>query len=553
MTWSRREFVQAGAVVAAGAFLPGGRLTQLRGGRLELDDDQVRSLAARALEAATAAGARHAEVRISHHRIWDLSEYVSGAGGITGTVSPAVYGDRADSYAIGVRALVGGAWGFSSSTIWTPDEAARLGTAAVFEARTTARAGMPAVELAPAPVVKDGAWAAPVARDPFAVSREEILDTVMGTAYYHLREWGTPVLRVVLTRMQTAFANTDGSFVAQTRYSSEGRIAVASRPAFQNHDVIGAVDPFHAYACPVAGLGWEYISRAPWYEIMARLQAEQEEDLALPLKPVEVGRYDVVFDQRSAARLLSGTIGAATELDRALGYEANAGGTSYLTDPIHMLGREAIGGPGLTVSANRSLPGGLATVRWDEEGVVPDDFPLVTDGVLTDLQTTRESAVWLAERYREAGRPMRSHGCAGGTSALDATQLQRPNLRLAPGKERADVAALLRTMGNGILIEGADVDMDFNALNGMTVMDETLPVTRYYEVKKGRKVARLKSTAVLFRAPELWKSVVALGGAESVLPIGVSMQKGEPAQETWHTVEAPPLLVRQMAIIDPTR
>jgi hypothetical protein len=104
-------------------------------------------------------------------------------------------------------------------------------------------------------------------------------------------------------------------------------------------------------------------------------------------------------------------------------------------------------------------------------------------------------------------------------------------------------------------VEGAMADMDFNALNGMARLDTESGPTRFYQIKRGKKVARLdpKGTAILFRAPELWKSMVARGGAESVRPVPVRVSKGEPPQETWHTVEAPPMLLRQMAVIDPTR
>jgi TldD protein len=289
--------------------------------------------------------------------------------------------------------------------------------------------------------------------------------------------------------------------------------------------------------------------------MIERMIAEQEEYLALPSKPVDVGRYDVVLDSSTAARLLSATIGTASELDRALGYEANATGTSYLNDPLTMLGREVVGSPLLNVVANRSLKGGLATAKWDDEGVETGDFQLVKDGVLQDFLTNRDSASSLKDAYTRLGRPMRSHGCAGGASALDVTQLQRPNFRVTPGPAKADVAELIARMGNGIAVEEAMADVDFNALNGLARLDPEMPIARFYEVKRGKKVARLApgATALLFRAPELWKSVIALGGAGSVRPTAVKALKGEPSQETWHTVETPPMLIRQMAVIDPTR
>jgi hypothetical protein len=113
-----------------------------------------------------------------------------------------------------------------------------------------------------------------------------------------------------------------------------------------------------------------------------------------------------------------------------------------------------VAAPLVQVSANRSLEGGLATVKWDDEGVAPEDFVLVKDGVLADYQTTREAATWLKAGYTRLNRPIRSHGCAGGESALGVTQLVRPNLRLAPATGSVNTAELIARMGNGVVAEG---------------------------------------------------------------------------------------------------
>lgn len=556
MTLSRRSFLQTGAAAAMAATLP--RVRTGAGGvraPVVLDPDLVRFLAMGALEGARGAGAQYADVRITLIKRWDVWEYTGWGWGVTNTVAAGASGTRNDSLAIGVRALAGGGWGFSSTTIWTPEESARVGKDAVRQAKTLSRPGTPPVELAPAPKVTDGTWKTPVERDPFVVNREEILDTISGTAYYTLRRWGVPALLVTLTRNQSAFASTEGSYLTQTRYQSGAKMFVSVRPLYEKHQFAGPRPSTGGYVLPFAGHGWEYLGRAPWHEMAERLIAEQEEYLALPSKPVDVGRYDVVLDASTAGRLLSATVGTATELDRALGYEANATGTSYLNDPATMLGHEPIGAAILNVTANRSLKGGLATAKWDDEGVATEDFQLVKAGVLNDFLTTRDSATALKESYAKLGRPVQSHGCAGGASALDVTQLQRPNLRVSPGPAKADVAELIARMGNGIAVEECVPDVDFNALNGLARLDNEMPVARFYEVKRGKKVARLvpTATALLFRAPELWKSVVALGGAGSVRPTAVKALKGEPQQETWHTVESPPMLIRQMAVIDPTR
>jgi TldD protein len=554
---TRRNFVRAGALLTASVALPQSLSATLhlpgRSG-FPRDEADVRQLAMRALEAARAAGARHAEVRLSHFRERRIDIGNGWGGGPAGTTTSGRHPTERDAVAIGVRALSGGSWGFAASTVWTLDEAARLGSEAVGQARTTLRGGG-AVELAPAPVVRDGRWTMPVEIDPFTVSRDEIADVLAGPVFARLHRWAGAMLDTTLNRMDTVFASSEGSYFAQTRFGAGVRLYIGLRPQGDEGAHARVRGMGLSYLFPLAGRGWEYISRGPLQEMIERHRDEMEEYMKLPLKAVEVGRYDVVLDASSTARLLSGTIGAATELDRALGGEANAGGTSYLGDPAAMLGREEVAAASVRVTANRSLVGGNATVKWDEEGVEAESFTLVEKGMLADYQTTRESPRWLAEPYARLKRPVRSHGCAGAASALDATHLARPNLRLEPGRETASFDDLVGGLANGVAVKEGIVDVDYNALNGLVVMDRDFPATKFYEVKRGKKVARLHlgGTGVMFRAPELWKAVARLGGAESVSPTAVAGVKGEPAQTTYHTVEAPPMRLRQVAVIDPTR
>jgi TldD protein len=274
-----------------------------------------------------------------------------------------------------------------------------------------------------------------------------------------------------------------------------------------------------------AGVGWELYDEKRLKEAIRQLIDDVKEDLALPIKPVEVGRYDTVLDALSVARLLDDTLGRATELDRALGYEANADGTSYLTDPAGMIGTYQAGASLLTVVANRAEPGGAATVRWDDEGIVPDEFPLVQGGVLADFQTTRESAGWLKGRYAKLGKPFRSHGCAAAPTGLFVPLPHPPNLVLTPGHAAHDFDALVAGIANGIAIEGATLDMDFQGSSG-------LGSGRVYEVKHGKRVAMLNAAGFLFRATELWKNLLALGGLPVSGAMGCRRRKGNRRSST---------------------
>ena len=538
MSISRRDFLKTGAAAAAWVSVPRPLMAQL-GRKPEpvppIDDPRIRALAFRAIEVAQTVGARYADIRLTHTRTRRFAM------------------DRTsdeESMEVGVRALVDGYWGFASGPVWSPDEMARLGREAVHQAKANASGKPRAVELAPVAVVQSGHWDMPVVIDPFEISPLEVQDFLTSLDIYVKR---TPDARTRMNyahaEVQTkAFASTAGSYYTQRCYRMAGELTV--RKKFST----GGTSELRVDCVSPAGMGWELYAanRIPRVrdhslrEEIRRTLAELEEDQQLPVKPVDVGRYDTVFDAASMAALLEGTLGRATELDRAMGYEANAGGTSYLTDPVALVGSYQAGAPALTVTAERAEAGAAATVKWDDEGVEPDSFVLVEDGVLVDFQTTRESVGWLVPYYTKAGRSVRSHGCMAAPSGVYAPLLHTPNLTLAPDREVNDFDALVNGVSSGIAIKGSVIDTDFQGSSG-------LGRGRVYEIKRGKRVARIANAGFLFRATELWKTLQILGGDTSLRRFGMTTTKGEPPQQCVHSVTAPPAVMKGLTLIDPQR
>lgn len=532
MPITRRNFLMASATIAAITTIPRPLLVQLSGKpepAPPIDDPRLKALALRALDAARGSGASYADVRLTHD--WTRNIELSNLG-------------EHEELAVGVRALVDGYWGFASSSVWSPNEMARLGREAVHQAKTNALGKPRSVELAPVPAVPDGHWVMPVKVSPFDVHPLEIRDYLTSLNIFAARTPGGSASGKCTIQMQEkAFGSTDGSYCTQRTYLTRG--SVVAQLVDKERKKKGAQLVLHD-RLSAAGLGWELFRDAPIRDGIRRVFEEIREEWKLPVNPVDVGRYDTVFDAAGAAAFVDRTLGRATELDRALGYEANAGGTSYLNDPFHMLGSYQAGAQLLTVTANRSEPGGAATVRWDDEGVVPEPFALVKDGMLTDFQTTRESAGWLKEYYARTGKPFRSHACATALSAIYAPLQRAPNIVLAPGREAIDFDGLVAGLSKGVAVKGAGLDMDFQNLNGMAT-------GRFYEVKKGKRVARIAGPGILFRATELWKALLALGGEASTRRYGTGSGKGEPPQSGYHSVTAPPALFKQLTLIDPKR
>jgi TldD protein len=540
VTQSRRTFLKTAAAATVATALPpravrfAARRTLGRvppGEGPLIDDPALEAIAHRAVDAAVQAGASYADVRLTRTRAWRVD-----------TTDPLSLWDS-ELLHLGARALVDGYWGFAATPAWTVDAAARVGREAVAQAKANALGKQRVVSLGTIPVVDHGRWTMPVRVDPFALPVAELGDRLGGIEHAIARVPQVAGLqaRYEFLAQDKAFASSAGSYLTQRRYLTGADWQLTVRLS------TGAVsEPYTVARLAPAGRGLEHIVDAPLEDDARAIVEEAERDARLPAKPVEVGRYATAFDAATMIALLDQTLGPATELDRALGYEANAGGTSYITDPLAMVGSYQAAAPAVTVMADRSAPGGCATTKWDDEGVEPDAFPIVKDGTLVDFQTTRESAAWLAGYYATRGAPTQSHGCAVAATAEDPVLAQTPNLSLAPGAGDASFDDLVREVRDGIAVRRAALMMDFRASSGMGL-------GTMYQIKGGKPVARIGGAAFLFRSTELWKSVIALGGAASAEARGRLQAKGEPVQRSYHTVRAVPAIVKDLTVVDWTR
>jgi TldD protein len=188
------------------------------------------------------------------------------------------------------------------------------------------------------------------------------------------------------------------------------------------------------------------------------------------------------------------------------------------------------------------MPGGAATVQWDDEGVAPDEYALISEGVLVDYQTTRETASLLAPWYAAQGKPLRSHGCASAPSAHDLTLQHTPNLVLAPSADAKSFDDLIADTPKGIAVLGGTVDVDFQ---GRTGRGEGM----LFEINRGKLGARLPYNLFMFETTELWRNLDARGGRASVERVSAPCVKGEPWQQTSYTVESVPAKVKNVSLI----
>lgn len=556
MTLSRRQFVtRLSAATAATTLHPyansalgfsnGVTPRQIPGNQADAtfaDPERLRKLATSAIDTAKAAGALFADCRITRMML----QWGNEAFSIRPPIRPSAFPDT-EHFTIGVRALVDGYWGFAASPYWEVDEAVQLAKDAVAQARYNAKGGGRHVDLGKV-VPVTGSWVMPVEIDPFTIPLEEKIEWLTARVEevnrYRERRKNVGIIWVKFqcARQERVVANTEGSYYTQIVYRTGGEMLIS---------VGGRVEPFTAVQMIVpgftpAGLGWEIFQRPVWDRFLETV-AEGETLAIVPRKPLDVGRYDVVFDAETAASILDQTLGPATELDRMMGFEANASGTSFLgSNPMNLLGAFQCASKFVNVAANRTDAGGLATVQWDDEGIDAHHFPLVQNGILTDLQTTRESAAWIAPWYTQRGQAVRSHGCAAAEEADAITMQHRPNLVLEPAASNVSLDDLFSHVDKGLYFTRGTVRSDFQARTGLGTA-----IAR--EIVNGKLGALVEPAAFSFDTLELWKNVTAIGGPGTEACIAGQSKKGEPEQTTWHSVTAVPMAATGVAVVDPMR
>ena len=118
------------------------------------------------------------------------------------------------------------------------------------------------------------------------------------------------------------------------------------------------------------GTGYEYVES---YPLLEEVRVAAEEAVAMhKAKPAVAGQKTLILHPTNLWLTIHESVGHPTELDRALGYEANYAGTSFLT--TDKLGKFEFGSKMVNILADKTQPGGMATCGYDDDGVKTTEF-----------------------------------------------------------------------------------------------------------------------------------------------------------------------------------
>jgi TldD protein len=426
--------------------------------------------------------------------------------------------------------VVDGTWGFASAAELSMQAAVRAATEAVELARVAAPINTEPIELAAEPAYGDVSWISAYEIDPFSVSAAEKVAL--------LADWSSGLLgqaRIdhvdasLLAVKECKFYCDGGTTATQQRVRVHPALTAVSLEADGRFETMRTVGP-------PAGRGYEYLTGTGW-DFPAEL-AEMPELLAAKLAApsVRAGRYDLVIDPSNLFLTIHESIGHATELDRALGYEAAYAGTSFATPD--KLGSLQYGSPLMHVTGDRTAEHGLASVGYDDEGVRAQSWDLISGGVLTGYQLDRR----IAQRCGLA----RSNGCAFADSPGHMPIQRMANVSLQPAAGGPSTAELIAGVEQGIYVVG-----DKSWSIDMQRYNFQFTGQRFFRIAHGRLAGQLRDVAYQATTTDFWNSMEAVGGPQTYALFGAfNCGKGQPGQVAPVSHGCPAVLMRAVRILN---
>jgi TldD protein len=468
-----------------------------------------------ALSTARTVGATYADIRVVHRRTQRVAVRNGAVTDLTDT----------ETRGFGVRVIVEGAWGFASSARLNHQEVEQVAAEAVDIARASATVGREPVTIGP-PEVHIDTYRTPLEVDPFDVSVDEKLELLLEADKAMRGIQGVRVAQgsLVSWRENKTFASTEGSFIEQELIETGGGIVAY---AVGEGEIQQRSYP-NSFARDQRTGGWEIVDAMDLAGNAEKVASEAVALLTADACPS--GVTTLILGPTQLALQVHESCGHPTELDRVFGSEAAFAGTSFLTPD--KLGTFRYGSPIVNLTADATIPGGLGTFGYDDEGTPAQRVPLVREGVLVGYLSSRETAAQLAKLRGEDPMEARSGGAMRASGWNRIPLIRMTNINLEPGEWTFD--DLIADTDEGIYMEtNRSWSIDDKRLNFQFGTESAR------EIKNGKLGRLLKNAIYTGITPEFWGSCDAICSEDHWQVWGTpNCGKGQPGQvaHTGHGV-----------------
>jgi len=473
----------------------------------------VKALAEAAVDAAMGAGASYADARAVSLR----RQYVITKNSQVDDLSDA------ESEGVGVRVLVGGAWGFAGEGRLDETAARDAALRAVDFAR--AAPGSRQTELASLDA-QSGSYRTQMERDPFDVPLTEKIELCL-RAEEGMRQSKVKVTLAMVRaqREHKVLATSDGAAIEQELVECGGGIdAYASE---------GDVTQIRSYPSQHGGVsgqgGWEFVEELALDQEAPRVGEQAVALLSAAECPAST--TTIVLSPEQAVMQVHESVGHPTELDRVYGTEAAYAGTSFLSPDD--LGNLRYGSEKMNITSDATTPRGLGTFGFDDEGVPAQREPIVAEGLLCGFLSSRETAARIGAGV---GGCMR----ADGWSRMPLVRMT--NLHLEPGEGSFD--ELIQDVAEGVYMEtNKSWSIDDKRLNfqfGTQIA---------WEIRNGKLGRMFRDATYTGVTPIFWGKLDAVAGPEEWQLFGLTnCGKGQPGQEAHVSHGASPARFRGVEV-----
>ncbi len=410
----------------------------------------------------------------------------------------------------GVRVLVKGCWGFSACTGFRQEDIDKAARTAFEIARAAGGRGM--VELAPLDL-QQGVYSGPCEKDPFQVSREDKIGLLQKTSDEMMKDprIKSSSAELYFEKSHRIIGTTSGDLIETD--------LIFTQPSLTATAVTGEDAQSRSLQDGARIAGWEWVEGsgiAEWGE-----RAREEAIMKVLADESPSGPMDLILDGLHLSLTMHESVGHPTESDRALGWEANMAGRTFLNPGDQ--GRLKYGSEMVNFLADNTLPHGVATWGWDDDLVPGQKWYTVKNGVFQEFGTVRETALLIGRKQ--------SRGCCRAMNAQCFPINRQPNFYLEPPENGVTPEELAGDIDHGIWIEGrGSFSIDQRRENFQFGGD------LFWEIRNGKKTRPLKKVIYRSRTPIFWGSLDGIADREYFRTMGLlTCGKGEPMQSARMT------------------
>ena len=298
----------------------------------------------------------------------------------------------------GIRVFFGGAWGFAHNNVFS-DEAVLATVKKAFDIAKLSASVNKKKKLRLAPERSYIATVkTPVQIDPFDVPLSEKVDMMMEVnrtmlAYEGIKQ---AVFYLIAHKDEKLFASTLGTRLDLTSQFIDPMIIATAI-----HEGDSQSRTFDEGGRAV---GWEWIQSLNLIDKAKQIAQEA----LIKVKAESLGpetRRTLILDPNHLGLTMHESVGHPTELDRVLGWEADYAGVSFATP--EKLKNFRYGSEIVNFVGDNTLPEGLATHGFDDDGVPGQKWHIIKDGILNEYGSTRDTAMEIDLGY--------SRGCNRAT------------------------------------------------------------------------------------------------------------------------------------------